>query len=134
MGMLPARMCSKCHATAVPGSRFCPKHTAMPEARHPRGPLKRLYDCKLWRVITRNLVLARDPICAFIVNGTRCPRLAQDIHHIVDAEEWMAKGGYFYDTANLCGLCKEHHTAIRRFPVGTESLAPPPDNGWSPVI
>jgi hypothetical protein len=114
MGFLPKRMCSKCHQLSVPPSRFCALHS-VPESRHPRGPswLKKLYDTALWRVHTRRAVLARDPICAFLVNGTRCVRLACDIHHIEDAEAYMARGGDFYDLDNLCGLCKEHHTTIR---------------------
>lgn len=107
-------MCSKCHQTSVPGSRFCALHNKLPDSRHPRGPLKKLYDCVLWRRHTRNAVLARDPLCTFTVNGDRCPRLAEDIHHVVDAEEWMARGNDFYDQDNLVGLCKPHHTGIRR--------------------
>jgi hypothetical protein len=59
-------------------------------------------------------VLARDPLCTFKVNGSRCPRLATDVHHKVDAEEWMALGNDFYDLDNLEGLCHAHHTGIRR--------------------
>lgn len=108
------RMCSRCLATSAPGSQFCAKHAAQPDTRHPRGLLKKLYDCVLWRFYTRNAVLARDPRCTFLVNGERCWELARDIHHSVDAEEWCAAGHNFYDLDNLVGLCKAHHTAIRR--------------------
>jgi hypothetical protein len=131
MGMLPPRMCSKCHQTSVPGSRFCALHNRLPESRHPRGPLEKLYNCVKWRKWTRQAVLFRDPLCANIINGTRCPRLATDVHHVVDAEEWMARGEDFYDQDNLVGLCHTCHTAIRR---GPGTFATPPDNVFSPVI
>jgi hypothetical protein len=115
MGMRPARMCSKCHQTAVAGGRFCAMHNSLPDSGHgARGPLEKLYNCVGWRKWTRNAVLFRDPICAFIVNGTRCARLATDVHHKVDAEIFLAQGGDFYDQDNLEGLCHAHHTGIRR--------------------
>jgi hypothetical protein len=109
MGMRASRMCKRCYATAVPGTALCEQHTAQPETRK-RSELRPLYCCKLWRVTTRNAVLARDPICAWIDNGERCPRLATDIDHIIDAHEWVAQGRYFYDMDNLRGLCHGHHS------------------------
>jgi hypothetical protein len=70
-------------------------------------------------------VLFRDPLCAFIVNGTRCARLATAVHHIIDAVTWTAQGGDFCDIENLCGLCKEHHDAIRHMPFSVDVLALP---------
>jgi len=112
MGMLPKRMCSKCHQTSVPGSRFCALHTTA-DSRHPRSATKRLYDCKKWK-LTRQRVLALNPVCTNMINSLPCPRLSTDVHHVVDAEEYMARGGDFYDRDNLQALCHTCHTAIRR--------------------
>jgi hypothetical protein len=123
MGMLPARMCSKCHQTAVAGGRFCAEHNVAPRPAH--GSRNPLYNRVLWRKWTRNAVLFRDPICAFIANGTRCARLASAVHHIIDAETWVSQGHDFCDQENLCGLCKEHHDVIRHMPFALDVLALP---------
>jgi hypothetical protein len=123
VGMLPQRSCVKCYATRLPGSKFCATHQALPDIRH--GSRNPLYNTVLWRKWTRMQVLFRDPICAFIVNGTRCLRLASAIHHIIDAETWVAQGNDFCDQDNLCGLCKEHHDAIRHMPFALDVLALP---------
>lgn len=68
-----------------------------------------MYKCKAWR-LARLLVIARDVQCTIMENGTRCPRLSTDCHHRVEAREWLAQGGNFYDVANLAGLCHEHHS------------------------
>jgi len=113
MGMLPPRMCSKCYATAEPGKTLCFAHRTTPDIRQ-RSPLKKLYDRKLWRVYTKQAVMLRDPQCSELVNGTRCPLLATDIHHVIDAVDWVEQHDgdemSFYDTDNLAGLCKAHHT------------------------
>jgi hypothetical protein len=120
MGQRAQRMCSKCYQTALPGSPLCAKHKAAPDTRQ-RSPLKRLYDRKLWRVYTKQAVMMRDAQCTEVVNGTRCPLLATDIHHVVDAIEWVAQHDgderSFYDLDNLAGLCHAHHarhTSLRR--------------------
>lgn len=109
MGMRAARMCKRCYALALPGTPLCEKHTAAPEIRK-RSELRPLYCCKLWRVTTRNAVLARDPICAWVTDGVRCVRLATDIDHTIDAQQWVASGRDFYDEENLRGLCHAHHS------------------------
>lgn len=108
MPQRPARMCSKCYSTAEIGSSLCTKHKAEPDTRQ-RSTLKKLYDRKLWRVFTKQSVMARDPQCTEIVNGVRCMQLATDAHHIIDAQEWVALGNDFYDLDNLAGLCHAHH-------------------------
>jgi hypothetical protein len=86
-------------------------HAAMPGSRHPRGTLEKFYNCVRWRPHTRNAVLFADPLCVFVLaDGTRCPRLATDVHHKVDATIWIAAGNDFYDLSNLEGLCKTHHS------------------------
>ena len=109
MGMLPLRMCSRCHATAEPGSSQCAKHKAAPDTRQ-RNELRPKYKCKAWR-LARLHVLTLDPQCTIVENGTRCPRLATDVHHRVPAELWMARGEDFYDLSNLFSLCHEHHSS-----------------------
>ncbi len=108
MGMRPPRMCKRCHATALPGTALCAKHTAAPEIRK-RNELRPLYCCKKWR-ITRMHVIARDAQCQRIENGIQCPRLSTDCHHVIEAEQWLAQGGDFYDMDNLEGLCHSHHS------------------------
>ena len=109
MGMRAKRSCTRCYATAEAGSNLCAKHKAAPDNRR-RSPLRKLYWTKLWRVVIRGEVLLRDPICAHTENGARCPRLATDIDHIIDAEVWVAAGRDFYDMDNLRGLCHSHHS------------------------
>ena len=124
MGMRPARFCGKCMATAAPRSNLCARHqVAIPDARH--GSRNPLYNRAVWRIHTRRAVLARDGQCSFIANGTRCQRLANQIHHIIPWEEWTAAGNDFCDIENLCGLCKEHHDAIRHMPFALDVLALP---------
>jgi hypothetical protein len=123
MGVLPKRMCSKCLNTAVAGGRFCAQHQAMPDARH--GSRNPLYNTVLWRKWTRQAVLFRDPICCFLTTGTRCPRLANQIHHLIPWETWVAAGNDFCDIENLCGLCKQHHDAVRHMPFALDVLALP---------
>jgi hypothetical protein len=125
MGMLPARMCSKCHQTAVAGGRYCAQHQPMPRLGGSHGTRDPRYQTALWRRWTRQAVLSRDPVCAFVTMGSRCPRLASAIHHVIDAITWTAQGGDFNDTENLCGLCKEHHDQIRNMPYGIDCLALP---------
>jgi 5-methylcytosine-specific restriction endonuclease McrA len=60
----------------------------------------------------RNEVLARDPQCTYVdEQGVRCPVLATDIHHVIDAVEWIAMGNDFHDPTNLAGLCHAHHSS-----------------------
>ena len=107
-------MCSKCHATALPGSTYCELHRdakAQSDKLQKTGnALRRFYNCKLWRVITRSKVLSKDPVCTHIADGKRCPELATDIHHVIDADIWVAQGNDFYDDDNLVGLFKSHHS------------------------
>jgi 5-methylcytosine-specific restriction endonuclease McrA len=124
MGMRPARMCSRCHQTAVAGGRFCALHNVA-AVRPAHGSRNPLYNQAVWRKWTRMHVLSRDAVCAFIVNGTRCTRLASAIHHIIPADEWTAAGHDFCDQDNLCGLCKEHHDAVRHMPFALDVLALP---------
>jgi hypothetical protein len=116
MPQRPARFCGKCHRTAEPGSPpRCAMHRAMPDSRHgDRGPLEKFYNCARWRPHTRRAILSRDPMCQNTINGSPCLRLSTDVHHKVDAEEWVAAGNDFYDQDNLQGLCHTCHTAIRR--------------------
>lgn len=112
MGMRPPRMCSKCHNTAEPGTSRCAVHKGSDSDRNRvRNPLRHLYWRKLWRVDTRREVLFRDPICTHIENGARCPRLATDIDHVIDAVVWvLTMGRDFFDMENLRGLCHSHHS------------------------
>jgi hypothetical protein len=109
-------MCSKCLATATHG-KYCAAHKDTERQRDRQrqrvnadNPLYKLYKCKLWRVFVRDEVLMRDPQCVEVENGVRCQRLATDIHHVVDADTWVAQGSDFYDTDNLAGLCHAHHS------------------------
>jgi hypothetical protein len=122
-----ARFCGKCHRTAEPGSPpRCAMHQATPGARGSvHGSRHPAYNTVVWRKWTRQAVLSRDAICAFIVNGSRCVRLANQIHHIIPWEEWVAAGNDFNDIQNLCGLCKGHHDVIRHMPFSLDVLALP---------
>jgi hypothetical protein len=111
MGMLAPRMCKRCYQTAVQGTNLCAKHRAAPDTRQ-RSPLKKLYDCVRWRRYTRNAVLSRDPRCAYEELGTRCWRLGVHVHHVVEAEIWVAAGNDFYDMDNLVGMCQPHHNKV----------------------
>lgn len=103
------RMCSLCHQTTLPGQRHCAKHRAETRNR-PRNDLRRLYKCKAWYQ-TRTHVIFDQPICTWEENGVRvCPHLSTDVHHVIEAEEWMRNGGDFYDQTNLAGLCHAHHS------------------------
>jgi len=104
------RMCSKCYAQALPGSPRCAAH-AQREPNRKRNDLRPLYKCKRWRV-TRMHVLARDVQCTHKENGKQCVQLSTDVHHVVEAEQWVAQGGDFYDQDNLAGLCHPHHSGI----------------------
>lgn len=110
MGMRPARMCKRCHNTAEQGSNTCAAHKGTDDKNRVRNPLRHLYWRKLWRVITRSAVLARDPFCTYIENGARCMRLATDIDHVIDAVQWVALGNDFFNVDNLRGLCHAHHS------------------------
>lgn len=126
MGMRPPRMCSRCHATAEPGIAYCAAHRNTKQERersYAKNPLKRLFGRKAWKQ-TRMLVLANDPICVFIEpnTGVRCPRLATDVHHKVQADVWIAQHEgnemSFYDRDNLEGLCHGHHSTYTAHEVG----------------
>jgi hypothetical protein len=115
MGMLAARACanSGCYTTRLQGSKFCAKHqnyaAEQDKRRKVANPLWPLYKCKKWYQ-TRAHVLARDPQCTEIVNGIQCPRLSTDACHVVEAQQWMAQGGDFYDQENIRGKCHPHHS------------------------
>jgi integrase len=113
MGMRARRMCKKCYQNAEPGTSLCVKHTNADKIRD-RGyktanPLRPFYWTQRWKVI-RRLVLARDPQCTHMEHGVRCVQLSTDVHHVIDAQTWVAQGGDFYDTDNLAGLCRPHHS------------------------
>ncbi len=113
MGMRPLKSCTRCYATAERGSRFCLKHQNADRERDREykaaNAQRPLYWTKKWR-LTRLHVLARDPICTDEENGARCPRLSTDVHHVIPAQKFVADGGDFFDTSNLAGLCKIHHS------------------------
>ncbi len=117
MGMRPGRMCRKCFAAAEPGTTLCAAHrnsVAIADSRRKAAdPLLKLYHCKRW-FVTRRMVLARDPRCAWEENGARCWELGTEADHIVEAAQWVAMGNDFYDQDNLRGLCKAHHNARKR--------------------
>ena len=102
-------MCAKCHQTAQPSERYCAKHKEL-TAKRDRNELRPLYKCKRWR-ITREVVLDRDTQCTVEEYGRRCPQLSTDVHHVIDALEWVANGHDFYDTDNLQGMCHPHHSS-----------------------
>jgi hypothetical protein len=126
MGMLPKRMCGRCLKTALPGPGppRCAMHQATP-ASPGSSSRDRRYQLAQWRIHTRRVVLGRDALCAFIVNGRRCVRLGTQIHHIIDVITWTAQGHDFFDVENLCGLCAEHHDQIRHMPYSVDCLALP---------
>jgi hypothetical protein len=105
-------MCAKCYATATHG-RYCGRHKdeeRVRERRYNKDPLRRLFQRKAWTQ-TRDQILADDPVCAFVdAQGNRCPLLATDVHHKIQADKWIAQGGDFYDMDNLEGLCHAHHS------------------------
>jgi hypothetical protein len=106
MGMLPKRMCGRCHKTAEPGSPpRCALHKVEPIRQ--RNDLRPLYKCKKWYQ-TRAHVLARDPICTW--DAVSCMALSTDCDHVIDAALWVAAGNDFYDMDNLRGLCHTHHS------------------------
>jgi hypothetical protein len=109
MGMRPPKMCAKCHRVALPSERYCAAHKVS-AAKRDRNQLRPLYKCKRWRV-TRIVVLDRDTQCTVVEHGTRCLQLSTDVHHVIDALEWVANGGDFYDTDNLQGMCHAHHSS-----------------------
>lgn len=122
MGMRPAKMCSRCHQTALPGSSFCAAHKATEqqnERTRKQSPFQLLYKRRAWR-LTREQVLSDDPQCAFVDdNGVRCPLLATDVHHVIRAEVWVTvMGRDFHDTDNLEGVCKAHHSRYTAGEVG----------------
>lgn len=102
-------MCKRCYKTALPGQSLCETHAAQPQPTRVRNELRKLYKCKRWYV-TRAHVLARDPVCTWTINGESCPRLSTACDHILDAVQWVEKGGDFYDMDNLRGLCHPHHS------------------------
>lgn len=97
--------------------------------------LKRLYDGRQWRSITRPFVLARDPLCRLaIICGGRAPSV--DVDHIVRAELYIAQHGagndwtWFYDGENLRGACHACHarkTSLESRGQWQESMAVDPD-------
>ena len=119
MGMRAPRMCNKCLATATHG-KYCEQHKdadAQRERTYRNPEIRKLYKNKRWYV-TRRAVLVRDRQCTEIVNGSRCPQLSTDCDHIVRAEDWLSRGGDFYDQDNLTGLCHSHHSAKTAREVG----------------
>lgn len=53
---------------------------------------------------TREMVLARDPVCRW----PDCGRRSQQVDHIIPLE----RGGHPFDLGNLQGLCA-HHNAVK---------------------
>jgi hypothetical protein len=118
MPMRAARLCAKCIRLAMPGTSYCPAHqnaaAIADKARKRNDRWKKFYDCKLWRIFTRQSVLMRDGgQCVRVTNGVRCPRLATDVHHKIEPDVWVTQmGNDFYDTDNLESLCHEHHSGV----------------------
>lgn len=143
MGMLCARMCSKCHQTAEPGTSLCTAHRdadkVADKERKAANPLRVQfnYNSKAWRV-TRQVTLFRFPLCAQVDEcGARCPELATEAHHIVNAQVWVAQGGSYLDQDNLVGLCKachSKHTAAERHGTVVAGSFAPEDMEASPAI
>jgi 5-methylcytosine-specific restriction protein A len=142
MGMRPARMCKRCHATALPGTSLCEKHrdtvAEQDKQRKAANPLRTQfnYNCAAWRQ-TRQMTLFRFPVCAHKEDfGARCPRLATEAHHVVNAQLYVAQGGNYLDQGNLVGLCHACHsryTAAERNGTTVPGSFVPPDNEWSLV-
>jgi 5-methylcytosine-specific restriction endonuclease McrA len=143
MGQRAPRMCKRCHATALPGTSLCEKHKdsdaiadkARKAGNHLRTEFN--YNCKAWRA-TRQLTLFRYPQCAHTEDfGPRCPQLATEAHHVINARLWVERGGNYLDQDNLVGLCRACHsryTAAERNGTTVAGSFAPPDNEWSPVI
>lgn len=143
VGDRPSRICKRCHALAEPGTALCAKHRnadALADAqRKAANPLWKLYNCKMWKVITRVAVLMYcNGQCQWIPEGeSRCMRLAAHIHHVVPAARWVADGHDFYDTDNLAAVCFEHHqqlTNAEKQGTTVPGSFAPPDNKWSPPV
>jgi len=120
MGFRPQKLCAACIRPAMDGSRYCTQHQGLAqqrEAEYRDNALRKLYRTRRWR-LTRAQVLHDDPICAHVEGGRRCPWLATNVHHVIRAEIWVARGGDFFDPANLQGLCHAHHSAETAREVG----------------
>jgi 5-methylcytosine-specific restriction endonuclease McrA len=136
----PQRMCSKCHGTAVAGTRFCLSHqnavAVADRQRKVANPVPYNPNCKAWRQ-TRAETLYRYPQCAQLdEQGNRCPRIATEAHHVIKATVYMAQGGSYLDQDNLVGLCRgchTHHTIAERKGTTVPGSFAPPDNARSLV-
>ena len=126
MGIRPRRMCSRCHRTALPGQRFCAAHKNTLKERersYAKNPLKKLFGRKAWKQTREQALFDAGHVCQHIDgNGVRCPLLATDIHHVVQADVYIAQHGgdesAFYDSDNLQALCHAHHSSVTAREVG----------------
>ncbi len=118
----PPSICRDCNATAIAGTPYCEAHQndnrALRAARDRNvarrdSGLKRLYDSAAWRKRTVPLILGRDPLCqlAIICEGRA---LSTEVDHVIRAGAYIAahQGDetYFFDPANLRGLCRADHS------------------------
>lgn len=113
MGMLPLKNCTRCYTAALRGSKFCARHQNANRDRDREykaaSTTRKFKNTKAW-AIARRFVLFRDPQCGGALNGVRCLQLAEHVHHVIRAEEFVAAGGHYCDPANLIGLCPACHS------------------------
>jgi 5-methylcytosine-specific restriction endonuclease McrA len=115
--MSPLRICAdpRCPNPALPGRGKCDQHNRAYERDRSARRRQRASD-KQGRAVyhtaiylrRREHVLTADPFCqAILHDGTRCPRLAEELDHITPLD----RDGDPYAEANMQGLCREHHHA-----------------------
>lgn len=93
--------------TNLVDSGYCEQHEREMIARRRQeqndDPMRPYYKGKRW-VMTRLVILARDPICQKCFHAG-----SQVVHHVIDARVWVARGNDFFDESNLVGWCKPCH-------------------------
>jgi 5-methylcytosine-specific restriction protein A len=107
MSLAIKKPCGYPGCKSVCSRRYCDVHAKQMsqqyESERADDPFRRQYHTQAWRPITRDIVLARDPICM------ECHAAAStEVDHIIPAREYA---GDFYDPDNLQGLCKPCHSA-----------------------
>lgn len=70
-------------------------------------PVWRLYACVAWTKYFRQAFFGHgNVICQRIVDGVRCTRKVEILHHIVSPKK---QRGLMYTPSNVVGVCKQHH-------------------------
>jgi hypothetical protein len=106
--------CRTCGKASDNGTSYCKLHVADSRiaARaydkfvRAKDEIAKLYHTTLWRRF-RDSILARNPICALIVNGVQCTHAATLVHHIISPRQ---RRDLFTTASNVAPLCADHHT------------------------